>query len=103
MSRGKYTHIKVMEEEILELKAAGKTKREIAEHLGLKQEQIKGFLKRHRRNERKIEAGIFPKVKGRPRKDAPAKDILTEQAYEIERLKRENRLLRDFLQSVGRR
>lgn len=31
-----YTHIKAFEKEILEMKALGKTNRQIAEHLGLK-------------------------------------------------------------------
>lgn len=41
MSKRKYTHIKLFEKEILEMKDAGKTKREIAEALGLEKEQIK--------------------------------------------------------------
>ena len=42
------------------------------------------------------------KNEGRPRKDSSPRDIVTEQQYEINRLKMENQLLRDFLQSVGR-
>ena len=102
MSKGNYTHIKFLEPEILAMKSSGKTKREIAEHYGLKTEQIKGVLKRYRRRERKIAAGIMPRPKGRPRKDAPPRDIVAEQAYEINRLKMENKLLRDFLQLTGR-
>ena len=54
MSKRKYTHIKLFEKEILEMKDAGKTKREIAEALGLEKEQIKDFLKRKRREAQKI-------------------------------------------------
>ena len=47
-------------------------------------------------------AGIIPRPKGRPRKDEPARDIVAEQAYEIQRLKMENELLRDFLSLTGK-
>ena len=53
--------------------------------------------------EKKAEAGILPRSKGRPRKDAPPRDMLAEQAYEINRLKMENKLLRDFLRLTGRK
>lgn len=103
MSQRKYTHIKVLEPEIVEMKESGKTKREIAEHFGLTTEQVKELLKRYRRRERKIVAGIQLRPKGRPRKDAVPRNIEAEQAYEINRLKMENKLLRDFLQYAGRR
>ena len=45
----------------------------------------------------------MPRPKGRPRKDATPKDTVTEQAYEINRLKMENKLLRDFLQLTERK
>ena len=103
MSQRKYTHIKILEPEIVEMKESGKTKREIAEYFGLTTEQVKELLKRYRRRERKIAAGIMPRPKGRPRKDAAPRDLETEQAYEINRLKMENKLLRDFLQYAGRK
>ena len=103
MSQRKYTHIKILEPEIVEMKESGKTKREIAEYFGLTTEQVKELLKRYRRRERKIAAGIMPRPKGRPRKDAAPRDLETEQAYEIDRLKMENKLLRDFLQYAGRK
>ena len=92
-----------MESEIVAMKESGKTKREIAEYYGLKTEQVKELLKRYRRRERKIIAGIQIHPKGRPRKDALPRDVVTEQAYEINRLKMENKLLRDFLQLTGRK
>ena len=103
MSKRKYTHIKIFEEEILALKAAGKTKQEIANTFGLEKEQVKDFLKQCRRRERKIAAGIMPRSKGRPRKATAPRDLMAEQAYEIKRLKMENKLLRDFLQLTGRK
>ena len=103
MSHRKYTHVKVLEPEIVEMKESGKTKREIAEHFGLTTEQVKELLKRYRRRERKVAAGIMPRPKGHPRKDASPRNIEVEQAYEINRLKMENKLLRDFLQYAGRK
>ena len=101
MSQRKYMHIKILEQEIIAMKDAGTTKREIAEHSGLTTEQVKELLKRYRRRERKIAAGIMPRPKGRPRKDGqtPKQDI----QKELEQLRMENRLLRDFLQSTERK
>ena len=104
MSRQKYTHVQVLLPEIRAMEAAGKTKREIAEYFGLRDKNVvKQLLKRERRKEEKIVAGIIPHPKGRPRKDAPSRDVVVEQAHEINRLKMENKLLRDFLQLTGRK
>lgn len=104
MKNRKYTHLQNLLPEIKAMVATGKTQREIAEHYGLKDKYvIKELLKRERRKQKKIAAGIAPKPKGRPRKDATPRDIIAEQTYEINRLKMENKLLRDFLQSGGRR
>lgn len=103
MCRKKYTHIKALEPEIVQMRETGKSKREIAEHFGLTTEQVKELLKRYRRRERKIAAGIMPRPQGRPRKDVAPRSIEAEQAYEISRLKMENQLLRDFLQYAGRK
>ena len=64
---------------------------------------MKQLLTRERRKERELEAGVIPRPKGRPRKEAAPRDIAAEQAYEIQRLKMENKLLRDFLRSTGRK
>lgn len=103
MCNRKYTRLKILEPEIVEMKKAGRTKREIADHFGLTKEQIKDLLKRYQRRERKIASGLSPKPVGRPRKDAQPHNKEAEQAYEIARLKMENKLLRDFLQSTGRK
>ena len=60
------------------------------------------MLERERRKERKLEAGILLRSKGRPRKDAVPRNIVAEPAYEIRRLQMENKLLRDFLHFTGR-
>ena len=76
----------------------GKTQREIAEHFGLKDKYVvKQLLMRERRKEKKIKAGILPRPKGRPRKNRQA------EKYELERLRMENKLLRDFLQFIERK
>jgi len=101
MSREKYTHVQILLAEIRAMEASGKTKREIAEHFGLRDKNVvKQLLARERRKEERIAAGIMPRPKGRPRKDMQPRDIVSEQAYEINRLKMENKLLRDFLQST---
>ena len=101
MSKRKYTHIQVLLPEIQAMIARGKSHREIEEFFGLTGDRpIHNLLKRERRKEN---AGIAARLKGRPRKDAAPRDLVAEQAYEIDRLKRENKLLRDFLQLTGRK
>ena len=103
MSKRKYTKIQEIEAEIMSMREAGQTLREIAVHFGLEKRQLENLVNRRNRRQRKMEAGIMPRPKGRPRKDATPKDTVTEQAYEINRLKMENKLLRDFLQLTGRK
>ena len=104
MSKRKYEQVQALLPEIRAMVAAGKTQREIAEHLGLANKYVvKSLLKRERRKEEKIIAGVTPRPKGRPRKDAVPRDLVAEQAYELNRLKMENQLLRDFLQLTGRK
>lgn len=75
--------------------AEGKSQREIVEELGLKDQYVvKRLLWRERRRE---QSGV-PKQRGRK----PAK-TLAEYKYENKRLKMENELLRDFLQSAERK
>ena len=104
MSKRKYEHVQVLLPEIRLMVAAGKTQREIAEFFGLSDKYVvKGLLRRERDKDAKLIAGIAPRPKGRPRKNAEPRDIIAEQAYEINRLKMENKLLRDFLQLTGRK
>lgn len=104
MKKRNYTHVQALLPEIKAMLAEGKTQREVAEHYGLRDKQVvKRLLERERRKERKLESGILPKPKGRPRKDAAPRSIEAEQAYEIQRLQMENKLLRDFLRSTGRK
>lgn len=104
MEKRNYTHIQALLPEIKAMLAEGKTQRDVAEHYGFRDKQVvKRLLERERRKERKLETGILPRPKGRPRKDAAPRNIVAEQAYEIHRLQMENKLLRDFLRSTGRK
>lgn len=104
MSKRKYEHVQVLLPEIRAMVAMGKTQREIATHFGFADKYVvKRLLKRERDKDAKLVAGIAPRPKGRPRKNAEPGDIVAEQAYEIHRLKMENKLLRDFLQLTERK
>ena len=67
MSR-KYTHIRIVEDEIITMRAAGKTRQEIADELGLTKVQIKNWINGHNKREAALDAGNLPKARGRPRK-----------------------------------
>ena len=103
MEKRKYTKVEALEAEIMEMRAAGKTRREIGERLGLTLKQVETWITRYNRKQAKLAAGIIPRPKGRPRSDAAPGNVEAEQAYEINRLKMENKLLRDFLQLTGRK
>ena len=104
MENPNYTHVQMLLPEIEAMMAEGKTQREVAEYFGSKDKYVvKRLLNRQREKRRKLEAGIVPRPKGRPRKDAAPRDVATEQAYEIARLRVENKLLRDFLQFAERK
>jgi len=100
MSR-RYTQVKVLETEIMDMKRAGKINREIAEHFGFEDKYVvKGLVKRRNRKERCLCEGIELRSKGRPRKGCQS--LEEGKDNEIKRLKMENELLRDFLRHVGR-
>ena len=108
----KYEHISKYEREILELKAQGLTKREIGEQLGFSYKQIHNFITRYNAKQRKIEAGIALKAKGRPPKDYEItedmkinelKYIIARKDSKIKRLEMENELMRDFLSLTERK
>lgn len=102
MSKRKYTKLKVLLPEIRAMLAEGRSHREIEEHFGLTGERpVHHLLKQEHRREKKLAEGGTVRPKGRPRKDGqpPHQSIETE----IKRLRMENKLLRDFLQSVERK
>ena len=95
MSKRKYTHVQRLLPEIKAMVEVGKTQREIAEHYGFSDKSV---VKRLLERERRKELQGIPKQRGRK----PAK-TLAEYKYENKRLKMENELLRDFLQSTERK
>ena len=100
MSKRKYAHMKELEEQVISMRESGMTRQEIADELGLEHKQLRNWSYRHNCEGRNLLKGITPKPKGRPRKDGqlPKQDI----EKELKRLRMENKLLRDFLQSTER-
>ena len=101
MEKRKYTRLKAMEEVILSMRREGLTLQEIADELGLSLKQMKNWSYRHNCELKNLYNGIESKPKGRPRKDGqpPRQDL----QKEVERLRMENKLLRDFLQLTERK
>ena len=96
-----YLHTQELLDIIKRIQAEGLSQKEIEDHLGLKGSRpVHQLLMREKRKEARIAAGMMPRPKGRPRKDSAPRDIAAEQAYEIQRLKMENELLRDFLSLI---
>ena len=107
-----YRHMKQYEKELLKMKADGLTYREIGERMGIDRIKVKKFFERYRIKQRKIEAGIALKQKGRPPKDcvvseqdkvAELKYILARKDAKIKSLEMENELIRDFLSLTERK
>ena len=94
MRKRRYTNMMALLPTIEQMLASGMSHRQIEEKLGLEGDRpVHNLLKRQRR---KAAKGV-PKFRGRK----PAK-TLQEYKYENKRLKMENELLRDFLQSMER-
>ena len=91
MSKRKYTKMDKYAAVIATMREEGRTRQEIADTLGLEYDQVANWIKRNNRKKRNLAQGIIPKPKGRPRKQP-----------EIEQLRMENKLLRDFLQFTER-
>ncbi len=107
-----YHHIQNYEKEILELKSQGHTLKAIGEKFGFTYKQVHNFITRYNTKQRKLEAGIALKRKGRPPKDyivteqdkvAELKYILACKEAKIKSLEMENELLRDFLSLTERK
>ena len=107
-----YRHIQEYEKEILELRAQGKTGREIREKFGFSKKQYEGFITRYNRRQDKIAAGIAIKKKGRPSKDSVVTEEdkiavlrykLARKDARIKQLEMENELMRDFLSLTERK
>ena len=107
-----YRHIKDYEKEIEKLRTEGYSSREIGEKLGFSYKQMRNYFYRSNVTERKVQAGIALKKKGRPPKDyvvseedkiAELKYILARKETKIRSLEMENKLMRDFLSLTERK
>ncbi len=93
----RYTHVKELRTIIEERVAQGRTKREIAEELGLPgKETVRAYLKRKRKAQKAETAGR----EGRPKKK-PINELVALQR-ENQRLRMEVELLRSFHQESER-
>lgn len=95
----KWTDIKSLEPEIIQMRKEGRTRREIADALGLEKGQVKNWISRYNRHQKDLL--WLPKPKGR-RREKP----MSEQeamALRIRELEREVDLYRSFLQAAGRK
>ena len=100
MSKRRYTRIKKYEPIIIAMREAGRTNREIADEIGVDLQQIKWWVSRYNKRQLLLIKDRTPKPKGRPRKDGQLPH--PDPQKELERLRMENKLLRDFLQSTER-
>ncbi len=107
-----YRHIKDYEYEIEELRKEGYTSREIGNKLGFSYKQMRNYFYRKNVTDRKIQAGISLKRKGRPPKEyvvteqdkvSELRYILARKEAKIKRLEMENELMRDFLSLTERK
>ena len=74
-------------EKVLAMKEEGKTHKEIGEEFGYTKVQIKKLIERYNKNQRKANAGIALKKRGRPPKGyvVSKKDKVTELRYILNR------------------
>ena len=107
-----YTNISKYENEILEMKSQGYTLRQIGEKYGFSYEQLHNFITRYNAKQRKLEAGIALRKKGRPAKDRVVTEemksvelryIIARKDAKIKQLEMENELMRDFLSLTERK
>ena len=101
MGKRKWTDMRLLEPEIIKMRDEGMSRTQIAEELGLEWKQIDNWITRYNKKRSATIIGQPPKRKGRPR----TRPLTTTEEYEreIARLEMENKLLRDFLQSTGRK
>lgn len=106
-----YRHISQYEDEIIELRSQGITKRKICEKYGFTIKQLTNFITRYNEKQRKLKSGVALKAKGRPPKDYEIteemklnelKYIIARKDSKIKRLEMENELMRDFLSLTER-
>lgn len=97
---GNKKRISYYREEIERMRDEGLTHRQIGEKLGYTKMQVKAFAKRERQKQRENFERTLPESK-----EKTNENMITDpkkMQKEIERLKMENELLRDFLQRIGK-
>lgn len=108
----RYRNISKYEKEILELKEQGYTLQAIGNKYGFTYDQVHNFITRYNKKQRKIEAGIAIRKKGRPAKDsaeteemksADLRYIIARKDAKIKQLEMENELMRDFFSLTERK
>lgn len=110
-----YKQVSKYGKEIIELREQGYTNREIAEHLGMTREQIRGFIKRRNRKNEKIASGQIgnkrrvhksenelPVSVQRLSELSQMRYVMASQEKYIKQLEMENELMRDFLSLTER-
>ena len=90
-----------MTEIVRERHYQGETYGEIAASLGLEKKQVQKLMERQRRKERMLAAGYIPRSKKRPRKESASEEEKLHN--ELEKLRMQVELLRNFLSEAGRR
>ena len=104
--------LKDNEQIIIQMREAGKSRKEIADALGLSKEQIKSWVTRYNKRKKEKALGIPRLPTGRPREDYELTEANKVEYYkrqlrlsksENKRLKMENELMRDFLSHTGRK
>ena len=96
-NKGQKHYPEAIQKEVLRRLELGESQNRISRELGISRYAIQSWSGRRKEvNERKKN----PKYKGRPRMDGQPPH--QNEKKEIERLRMENRLLRDFLQFIGR-
>ena len=107
-----YRNIRMYEEEILRIREANLTRREICEKIGLSKKQYENFINRYKRKQEKLAAGIALRKKGRPTKDIvitekmtsiELRHIIARKNTKIKKLEMENELMRAFLSLTERK
>lgn len=94
----KWTDMQALDATIQRMREEGRTRQEIAGALNLEKGQIKNWVSRYNRRQKK--GAVVVKRKGRPRK-RPASGPEA-MAQRIQELEREVDLYRSFLQAAGR-
>ena len=96
--KGQKHYPESVREEALRRLSNGESQKQISLEMGISRYAIQSWSGlRKEVNQRKLN----PKAKGRPHKDG--RPPHQNEQKEIERLRMENKLLRDFLQSIGRK